>query len=133
MVCVVVYTGKDSKIILNQGHYSYKISSLEKQMNRIFAVQIMLVIALCATFTLINFGKLNKDPNLPQYNIEESNYKSVAAFSLMSFFLMLMRLVPLDLIINTEVGKIVVSKLIQADAKMIKIDDNNGDLIACRV
>lgn len=46
---------------------------------------------------------------------------------------MLMRLVPLDLIINTEVGKIVVSKLIQADAKMIKIDDNNGDLIACRV
>lgn len=36
---------------------------------------------------------------------------------------MLMRLIPLDLIIYTEVGKIVVSKLIEYDHEMIKIDD----------
>jgi hypothetical protein len=46
---------------------------------------------------------------------------------------MLMRLVPLDLIINNEVGKIVVSKFIEADAEMIKIDDETGDLIKCKV
>jgi magnesium-transporting ATPase (P-type) len=35
---VVVYTGKDSKIILNQGHYAYKTSSLEKKLNKMFLI-----------------------------------------------------------------------------------------------
>ena len=46
---------------------------------------------------------------------------------------MLMRLIPLDLIINTELGKIVVSKLIESDHEMTKIDDQTGDLITCKV
>lgn len=40
MLAVVVYTGIDSKIILNQGHYSYKYSSIEKKLNKIFSIQI---------------------------------------------------------------------------------------------
>ncbi len=46
---------------------------------------------------------------------------------------MLMRLVPLDLIINTEVGKIVVSKMIQFDAEMVSVDSATGELIPCKV
>lgn len=44
-----------------------------------------------------------------------------------------MRLIPLDLIINTELGKIVVSKLIESDHEMTKIDDQTGELITCKV
>jgi len=44
---------------------------------------------------------------------------------------MLMRLVPLDLIINTELGKIVVSKFIQNDNDMCIIDE--GEESRCRV
>ena len=84
-------------------------------------------------FTLMNNSNLSKNQNMPQYNVTPDNYKTVSAMSLMSFFLILMRLVPLDLIINTEVGKIVVSKFIEKDSEMIKIDSNNGDLINCRV
>jgi len=36
MYAIVVYTGADSKIILNQGKYSYKSSSIEKKMNLIY-------------------------------------------------------------------------------------------------
>jgi hypothetical protein len=46
---------------------------------------------------------------------------------------MLMRLVPLDLIINTEIGKIVVSKMIQFDAEMVSVDTATGELIPCKV
>jgi len=46
---------------------------------------------------------------------------------------MLMRLVPLDLIINTEIGKIVVSKFIELDSDMVSIDHSTGDLINCKV
>ncbi len=69
----------------------------------------------------------------PQYNIKPKNAKSVVLFSIFSYFLMLMRLIPLDLIINTEVGKIIVSKMIEYDHEMIKVDDQTGDLITCKV
>jgi len=46
---------------------------------------------------------------------------------------MLMRLVPLDLIINTELGKIVISKFIELDAEMYLIDSGTGDLITAKV
>jgi hypothetical protein len=91
------------------------------------------VVALAVIFTLMNNSNLSKNQDMPQYNVTPDNYKTVSAMSLMSFFLILMRLVPLDLIINTEVGKIVVSKFIEKDSEMIKIDSNNGDLINCRV
>ncbi len=133
MLAIVVYTGKDSKIILNQGHYSYKHSSIEKTLNKIFLIQILQVFVLCAIFTLCGYGFVSEQKDSPQYNISEQSASRVVGFSFLSFFLMLMRLVPLDLIINNEVGKIVVSKFIEADAEMIKIDDETGDLIKCKV
>lgn len=46
---------------------------------------------------------------------------------------MLMRLLPLDLIINTEVGKIIVSKWIEMDVEMIKVDKETSEIIQCKV
>lgn len=46
---------------------------------------------------------------------------------------MLMRLVPLDLIIGTEIGKIVTSKLIEFDVDMIQPDYQTGELVTCKV
>lgn len=56
MLAIVVYTGVDSKIILNQGHYSYKYSSIEKKLNKIFSIQISQVFLLCILFTLLGYG-----------------------------------------------------------------------------
>lgn len=39
----------------------------------------------------------------------------------------------MDLIINTEIGKIAVSKFIEVDADMVRIDSETGDLIKCKV
>jgi P-type E1-E2 ATPase len=48
-----------------------------------------------------------------------------------------MRLVPLDLIFNTEIGKIVVSKMIENDFEMVKLETNEEtgetEMINCRV
>jgi phospholipid-transporting ATPase len=132
MYALVVYTGKDSKIILNQGSYKYKYSSIEKGMNIIFGFQIFQVFLLCFIFTMCNWGFVKENEDSPQYDITPDTASGVVGFSFLSFFLMLMRLVPLDLIINTEVGKIVVSKFIESDFDMVKLDDN-GDMICCRV
>jgi len=81
------------------------------------------VILLTIIFTLLNLGKINQNPLQPQYDIKPKFAKQIGLMSVFPFFLMLMRLVPLDLIINTELGKIVVSKLIESDHEMTKIDD----------
>lgn len=65
MVAVVVYTGQDSKIILNQGHYSYKRSSMEKKMNKIFSFQLVQVVALPLTFMLLYAKFLRENQDLP--------------------------------------------------------------------
>jgi magnesium-transporting ATPase (P-type) len=44
-----------------------------------------------------------------------------------------MRLIPLDLLIHTEIGKIAVSKMIEYDHEMIKVDEQTGDLISCKI
>jgi len=38
---LVVGTGVDTKIVMNQGAYSYKISNFEKQMNKIYVLQLI--------------------------------------------------------------------------------------------
>lgn len=133
MLAIVVYTGKDSKIIMNQGHYSYKYSSIEKKLNRIFSIQILQVILIAAIFTICGSAFVKEHTNSPQYSISPANASKVVGFSFLSFFLMLMRLIPLDLIINTEVGKIIVSRFMESDAEMIKLDHETGDLISARV
>ena len=110
MMAVVVYTGFESKIILNQGHYSYKVSALEKSMNFIFIFQLLQIALWVFVFTLINYIETSKEAVMPLFDITEDNKGSVTFYTMFAFFLMLMRLVPLDLIINTEVSKIVTSK-----------------------
>ena len=44
-----------------------------------------------------------------------------------------MRLVSLDVIIQCMIAKVVLSKFIEADAELMKIDPVNGDIIKCKV
>jgi len=122
---------------MNQGHYKYKFSQIEIKMNKIFGVQLIQVALLCIIFTLSYKSWISDHEDSPQYNISEDNSDAVVTFGFLSFFIMLMRLVPLDLIFNTEIGKIVVSKMIEWDFEMVKLetDDETGEteMINCRV
>ena len=50
-------------------------------------------------------------------------------------FLLLVRLIPLDVIVNTEIGKIIVSKMMQEDVEMMNIDhlQSEDGLLRCKV
>lgn len=87
------------------------------------------MLAIAIIFTLCGNAFVLDNIDSPQYNITPSNASSVVGFSFLAFFLMLMRLLPLDLIINTEVGKIIVSKWIEMDVEMIKIDKETNEVI----
>ena len=39
VLALILYTGKDSKLVLNQGNYKYKTSNTEVNLNLIFLAQ----------------------------------------------------------------------------------------------
>ena len=52
---LVVYTGKDSKIILNSGDYKLKQSSMEIRTNKILLINLALFLLTAATLAGLNY------------------------------------------------------------------------------
>ena len=55
VLAAAVYTGRDSKLILNQGALKYKASNTEKTLNKIYIIQACSVVALSIVFGLIGY------------------------------------------------------------------------------
>ena len=53
VLALVIYTGKDTKIVLNQGKYKYKTSNSEYDMNWIFLGQMIQIIFFCTIFAIL--------------------------------------------------------------------------------
>jgi len=131
---LVLYTGKDTKINLNQGNYKYKSSSTEKNLNLIFTWQIFWIFGISFIMSVIShfFLTLNFD-DMPYVFDSGPNKSWVVFYQFFSFWLLMTRFLPLDVIVNVEVGKIFASKFIEFDSEMISVDAENGELKACRV
>lgn len=134
--CIVVATGPDTKIVLNQGKYSYKTSSFEKQMNKVFGIQIIMLFIFDGFFTYLNYNHISQNLDQPlNHDVTEDNMGQILGFGFISLFLILMRLVPLDVIVSTELGKVYIAKNIEADAEMMMIDPVPGSnrIVGCIV
>lgn len=46
ITALVLYCGKDTKIIMNQGKYTFKQSEIEKKLNIILFVHIIIILSL---------------------------------------------------------------------------------------
>jgi len=68
------------------------------------------------------------------YIFEKSESDSVyAVFIFMTFWVIMTRLVPLDLIITFETAKIIYSKFMDFDCNMVHAERDSGELLHCRV
>lgn len=56
VLAAAVYTGRDSKLILNQGALKYKASNTEKTLNNIYVIQACSVVALSVVLGLIGYS-----------------------------------------------------------------------------
>ena len=79
----MLYTGKDSKLVLNQGKYKYKTSNTEINMNKIFIAQIVQIVLACVGFSIGSsfFIKIHRNS---AYLFQE--IKSEALYALSIFF-----------------------------------------------
>ena len=53
--------------------------------------------------------------------------------TIMTFWLLLVRFLPLDVILLSETSKMIYSKFMEVDARMMTIDKTTGEVIHCKV
>jgi phospholipid-translocating P-type ATPase (flippase) len=105
----VVYTGRETKIIMNINKSSGKVSHLEKLINKlmilIFLIQLLLSIIAAAASSFFYYYTFNK--NLQTYIIFEDNFNSIYSgiFSFFSYLLLLNTMIPISLIVTLELVK----------------------------
>ena len=125
VLALVLYTGKDSKLVLNQGKYKYKMSNTEKDLNMIFVGQIIQIIFFCSLFAILasNFISDKRESDYLFYGVDDEGVYSFRIF--LSFWFIMMRYIPFDVILQTETGKIIYSKLIEWDVNMMHYDEED--------
>lgn len=121
VIGLVVYTGHQSKIMLNSVKGISKFSSIEKLMNRqiflIFFVQIILC-CFCAGFYTIWFNK-NKDSSwYLKLNVGETNLLAQFMLQFFTWMLNFTNLVPISLLVTLEMVKYSQAIFITLDLQM---------------
>ena len=103
---LVIYTGNDTKLILNQGSYRFKQSHVDKMINKILAFNIALMLSFGAILAYCNYVFTEENIDKYSYIFENSESAAEIAFkSNFSFFLLNNSFIPLDLAVGLEMGK----------------------------
>ncbi|TNV85488.1 hypothetical protein FGO68_gene5841 [Halteria grandinella] len=126
IIAMVLYCGKETKIILNQGKYTFKQSEIEKKLNYILLSHILIILSLAGILAsqLKNFIDENGSKMkyvYPETNIDSGSY---ASYVYGTYFLLFNSLVPLAFIIELELIKMSYSPMIENDLGMsLYVDD----------
>lgn len=110
MYALVVYTGKDTKLSLNEGKYSLKISDLQKKLNSYLVINIGTMFLLMLIMSQIGNRIWMRSHSSKHYYIfphkeHPVDTESYTIKALMSYFLLFNSIIPLDLAITYNIIK----------------------------
>mmetsp|Transcript_36704 Transcript_36704/g.56265 ORF Transcript_36704/g.56265 Transcript_36704/m.56265 type:complete len:130 (-) Transcript_36704:1091-1480(-) len=124
---MVIYTGVQTKIVMNQGKYEFKQSQLDKAINLITIWNMFMIffLALIMTMKAYNFLQEFRDPNSDTGGAYYLFYNSpddlgVKAFG--SYYLLFNQFIPFELIIILEMVKIHYTMFMEADTVLYNVE-----------
>jgi len=129
VLALVVYTGKESKIIANLGNYKFKQSATDTRTNYVLVFNTIILLTFSLLFSLLNYRF--STTNLEKFDyIFEGDFdpKVSAANSFFSFYLLMNLIIPLDMAVSMEFIKLVVTLFIESDAWMTVVDPTTGQI-----
>jgi phospholipid-translocating ATPase len=137
---MVIYTGTDTKLALNQGKYISKISNISWQLNIYFAINIAVMLVMAAMMAFVGNVTWNKNTGVKHYYIFDEaegpiDYAKYSGTAFMSFYLLFANILPLDMAITLMLSKLLLVQIVQADWHMVDYERScqEGDLIGCAV
>ena len=125
---LVVYTGAESKLMMNSTKAPLKSSRVEKVTNYqiVFLFFILVTISLISSgFNSLQHGQL-KDGKEHWYNTPESESSSNFFLNFLTFFILYNNLIPISLLVSLELVRVFQAHFINCDEKMHYIDEDQG-------
>ena len=123
---VVVYTGKDTKLMLNSQKSRTKRSHVEKQLNiiifLILAVQILTCFILCIIMVIYD----SVDDANQDYYLGNDRSDEDPIINFFSYFLLLNTMIPISLVVTLEIIKVLQCFYIVWDSEMYSVEDAAG-------
>ena len=120
---LVLYTGLETKLILNQGSYRFKQSHVDKMINVVLSWNLIIMLTFTLVLTLLNYRWNSMNMGSHWYIFYDSLDTSVlTAKAFGSFFLLNSSFLPLDLAVGLEMGRFMYLYFIENDAHMTVID-----------
>ena len=120
---MVLYTGPETKLILNQGKYNFKQSKLDQMINIFLGwnVAAMLLFSAALSYGCYNFVLENKMYHSYLF-MGSADAKTQAVQVFGSFYLLNNSFIPLDIAVGLEVAKLIYVYFIENDVQMFVID-----------
>jgi len=116
---MVIYAGRHTKIMMNQGKTPFKQSKFERVINKIVVIELVVQTILCVVLAL-RAAMFATDNSNNSYIFDSMPYSAVLQgfMAWATFFLLLNSLIPISMIISLEVVKFLQSLLIEADIRL---------------
>jgi len=137
---LIMYTGCDTKMAMNQGKYQFKISSLQKDLNWWLIMNISTMFTLMIIMSQIfnrTWMTANADDKYYIFPHDERPVKTeeYTGKSIMSFFLVFNAMLPLDLVVAFTLVKAIYTAFMIADAEMIDFEASVHDkeIVGCSI
>ena len=121
-IALVVYTGKETKIVMNSQKCPPKTSHLERTVNKLIIVILIIQISFCIILSGLNswwYGKYDKDYSWYLNLSDWLKNRHLSGFiSFWTFLLLLNTMIPISLIVTIEIVKYSQAFLMNWDVEM---------------
>jgi len=123
---IAVYTGAESKLMMNSTKAPLKQSTLEKVMN----YQIIFLFLILVTISLISAGankiQYTNGQNHNYLTSEEENSGNNFFLNFLTFFILYNNLIPISLLVSLEMVRVFQAMFIDSDEKMHYVDKSTN-------
>ena len=108
VIGIVAYTGMKNKIILNSKKPRMKMSKIEKTLNYFLLYVFIFLIILCISCSILHhFEYLSKKHFYDNFILLKDNPNIESFICFFTYFLLLNTLIPISLVVSTEIIKII--------------------------
>ena len=123
---IVIYTGKNTKLMMNSQKSRTKRSHVEKILNIIIFFILIAQIILCGVIILVSgIHDSVSTANLDGY-LGSGNTNNKLYLTYFSYFLLLNTMIPISLVITLDIVKAFQCVFIMWDSEMFSLEDNAG-------
>lgn len=120
-----VYTGEDSKIVMNSKKPPTKISNIQKQMNHILISVFLLQIAICFIYAGIGQDWLENNEDAEYIDLPKIDGSSFI-LKVLTYWINYSHMIPISLYVALEIIKLLLANFIKNDIQMYNSENDRA-------